>query len=392
MRNKGLLPLDQGTRSIAVIGSAAGRNALGSGGGSAHVVADRLVTPLQGIAREAEARGVSMRSYTGALPATAAQTAREADVAVVVVSKLMTESKDEWDLLLSPTDRLVLEAVTKANPRTVVVVNTGAPVDLTPASQAAALLWMGYPGQSFGSTLADLLWGRTAPGGRLPVTWPASAAQLPTRQESLAVGYRWYAQQGHQPLAAFGSGLGYTSFAYTNLAVGAEQGDGSIPVSVTVRNTGSRAGAAVPQLYVDQPAGVPATPRALKDFAKVQLAPGESRTVTLQLTRRDLSHWDVSRTRWVRSAGDYAVHLGDSAADLRLRGTAHVAATTDTSIPTPAAPAGAPAGDESAGESFKDTMVCGNGGFMAGGVGLASYFGLARQRQAVVAPTDEAGR
>ncbi|MCH8612976.1 beta-glucosidase [Arsenicicoccus dermatophilus] len=401
MRNTdGLLPLDPArTRSMAVIGSAAGRNTLGSGGGSAHVVADKVSTPLEALAAEAAHNGTTFSSYTGAIPAAAADKARGADVAVVVVSKLVSESKDEGDLLLSATDRAILDAVTKANPNTVVVVNTGAPVDLSPAATARAVLAAWYPGQSYGVTLADVLYGRTNPSGRLPVTWPASQDQLPAaardrfpggeHSEGLAVGYRWYAQEKKTPLGAFGSGLSYTTFDYSGLKVGAETADGSFPVTVTVRNTGSRAGSVVPQVYVDQPAGAPATPRALKDFAKVALAPGESRQVTMTLTTRDLSHWDVAQHRWVRSAGSYPVHVGDSAVDLRLHGAAKVDATTTTSPATPAAPKGTPEGNETAGESLKDTFVCGNGGFMAGGVGLASYFGLAPQPQAVVAPTDD---
>ena len=399
LKNDGLLPRAPATtRSIAVLGSAAGRTALGSGGGSAHVIADRITTPLQALSAEAARTGASFTSYTGALPSVAADKARGADVAVVVVSKLMTESKDEWDLQLSLTDRLVLEAVTRANPNTVVVLDTGAPVDVSPARGAKALLSAWYPGQDYGTVLADLLYGRRNPSGRLPVTFPASQAQLPAaardrfpggdHAEGLAVGYRWYAQQGLTPAFAFGSGLSYTTFSYSDLVVGAEQADGSFPVSLTVRNTGSRAGSTVPQLYADQPAGVAATPRALKDFAKIELAPGGSRRVTLTVTARDLSHCDTSQDRWVRAAGDHALWVGDSSRDLPLRGTAHVAATTATSAATPPAPAGSTAGNETAGESVKDAFVCGAGGFMAGGVGLASYFGLPAQQQAVVAPTD----
>lgn len=397
--NDNLLPLGSSTHSIAVIGSAAGRNAIGSGGGSAHVIADQIVTPLQGIAREAKARGVSMSSYTGALPSVAADTARKADVAVVVVSKMLVESKDQDDLNLSLTDRLVLDAVTKANPNTIVVVNSGAAVDLSPAASARAMLWMGYPGQTFGTTLANMLWGSESPSGRLPFTWPADQSKTPTSDsrrfpgghydEGLSVGYRWYDQNDVASLGVMGSGLTYTSFDYSNLQVGGEQADGTIPVSFTVTNTGQRAGEVVPQLYADQTASAPATPRELKDFTKISLDAGESRTVTLQLTARDLSHWDVASHRWMRDAGDYAVHVGDNAEYLPLAGTAHVATGGATSDPTPAAPAGSTVGNETAAESVKDAFVCGNGGFMAGGVGLASYVGLPPAKQAVIAPTDQ---
>jgi len=217
--------------------------------------------------------------------------------------------------------------VAAANPNTVVVVNTGSAVTMPWAGSVRAVVQAWYPGQEYGHALAALLFGDVNFSGKLPVTFPRSLSDVPAAteerwpggeySEGLRVGYRWYDAQGVTPLFPFGHGLSYTSFAYADLAVGKPSKDGSVPVSFTVTNTGARAGAEVAQVYVGQPAGTGEPPNNLRGFARVTLAPGESRRVTTTLDARSFQLWDRG---WVTAGGAYRISVGASSRDLRLRG------------------------------------------------------------------------
>ncbi|MBW3086980.1 Thermostable beta-glucosidase B [Austwickia sp. TVS 96-490-7B] len=401
MKNDDVLPLSSAVKKIAVIGSAAGRDVIASGGGSAHVVADRVVTPLQGITARAEKAGASVTHYGGILPAAAAKTAGEADVAIVVARSWFSENKDQANTSLDLVQRNIIDAVAKANKRTIVVLNTGNPVDIPFVSSVSGMISAWYPGQEFGTALAAVLWGDANPSGRLPVTFAADPADLPAaskdrfpgghHSEGLAIGYRWYDQQKKTPAFPFGHGLSYTGFRYADLQVGADRPDGSIPVSFTVTNTGKRAGAVVPQVYVGPAPGVSGPPRTLADFVKITLAPGESRRVSVTLSARSMAHFDVATKGFVEQAGARTVWVGDSSRQLPLSGHATVSSTKAVGAVTPEPSPNQPAGNETAAESAKDTMVCGAAGFMGAGVGLASFFGLPPSmfRQGVAAPTDD---
>ncbi|WP_116112913.1 beta-glucosidase family protein [Austwickia chelonae] len=398
MKNDGVLPLKPSTHRIAVIGSAAGRNVLASGGGSAHVIADSITTPLQGISRRAAKNNAQVTYYGGILPAQAAKQAANADVAVVVVKSYSSENKDQRHTKLSLVDRNLIEATRKANPRTVVVLNTGSAVDLPFADRVPALISAWYPGQEYGTALASVLFGDVNPSGRLPVTFAASPAHLPAaakerfpggrHDEGLAIGYRWYDKQKITPAFPFGHGLSYTKFTYSGLSVGSASADGSIPVSVEVSNAGNRPGAVVPQVYVSQPARVAGPPKALADFTKISLAPGEKKRVTMKISARALSVFDTAKHQFVNLAGERTIFVGDSAAHLPLTGKVVVTRTTATSRPTPAPYPGQPTGNETRQEAAKDRRVCGAAGFMGGGIGFISYFGLPPFKQAVEKPTD----
>lgn len=321
LRNTGVLPLRPGTR-IAVLGPAARRSA--SGGGSGSVRAFRTESVADALTARGNAIVDTTRDRTRA-----AAVARAADVAVVVVRDYETEGADRACLSLRcPPDYgdqdALIEAVAAAQPNTVVVQQTGAAV-LTPwRDRVAALLQAWYPGQAGGAAIARVLYGDVDPSGRLPMTFPKREADLPTagskRQypgdavqnvrydEGVLVGYRWYDARGIQPAYPFGFGLSYTSFAFSDLRI-----DGT-RVTFTVRNTGARRGAAVPQLYVGLPGG---PPWQLRGFTKVWLDPGASETVTLTLTDRDLSSWDGG---WKRAACA-KVAVGASSRDLPLQGS-----------------------------------------------------------------------
>jgi beta-glucosidase len=229
----------------------------------------------------------------------------------------------------------LIRRVAAANPRTIVVLNTGGPLAMPWKDGVRAILEMWYPGQEGGWATADLLLGRANPGGKLPVTFPVRIEDAPARaaghperlapsaatySEGIAVGYRWYDQQGIQPLFPFGHGLSYTQFAYSELAV-KRRGDG-VDVTFTLRNAGSRGGAEVAQAYIGPPAGGPVefAPKSLAGFVRMDLAPGQSRQVAIHIGARALSYWSTARQEWLMAEGSREVYLGSSSRDIRLRG------------------------------------------------------------------------
>ncbi|HYB27869.1 MAG TPA: fibronectin type III-like domain-contianing protein [Solirubrobacteraceae bacterium] len=212
-------------------------------------------------------------------------------------------------------------------------------------SQAGAVLDAWYPGQSNGTSLANVLFGKVDPSGHLPVTFPTSLSQVPASSaeqfpgvngqvlysEGLDVGYRWYDAKGLTPLFPFGFGLSYTHFGFSDLRVTPTASDGvsDVQVSATITNTGSRAGAEVAQLYLGDPAAAGEPPRQLVGFKRVALASGQSARLQFTVTPRDTWWWDQDAGGWTQSAGRYDVYLGDSSAlaDLPLRGSFDVAQT-----------------------------------------------------------------
>ena len=263
----------------------------------------------------------------------AAQLAADCDVAVVFASTAVGEGMDRSSLALPGDQDRLIAAVANANPRTVVVLNTGGPVLMPWLEQVGAVLQAWLPGQQFGEAVAAVLFGDADPGGRLPVTFPATPGQGPVTgpdrfpgvdgdaryDEGVLVGYRWYDQHGQQPLFCFGHGLSYGEYQYGQPRVEQEE-TGAVAVSLEVTNVGRRAGAEVVQLYLAAPAAARQPPRRLKGFAKVQLAPGATTEVCLRLDRDDLAAFDEATGTWVVHQGTYEVLVGRSSRD--LRGTA----------------------------------------------------------------------
>jgi beta-glucosidase len=339
------LPLDAGRlKSIAVIGAPA--NAFVTGSGSSAVTPYSKVTPLAGITQRA-GPGVRVSYDDGSDPARAATVAAGADVAIVVAADFQGEGSDRLCLSLEcpyvygDQDGLIAK-VAAANPRTTVVLETGGPV-LTPwRDQVAAIVEAWYPGEQGGAAIARALFGDVDPSGRLPATFPRSEADLPTAgdlekypgvaeneayKEGVFVGYRWFDERRLQPAFPFGFGLSYASFDYRDLTIARAGADPVATVSATIVNTGARAGAAVPQLYLGLPStpGVPEPPRQLGGFTKVSLAPGQAARVTLPIAARSLSHWDLAAGAWRITPGCYGVFVGSSSRDLPLRGALPVA-------------------------------------------------------------------
>ncbi|GAA4203084.1 glycoside hydrolase family 3 protein [Actinocatenispora rupis] len=272
------------------------------------------------------------RADPEALIAAAAETAAACDVAVVVVgtnNRVESEGYDRADLALPGRQDDLVRAVLAANPRTVVVVNAGAPVVLPWADDAAAVLLTWFGGQEYGDALADVLLGAVEPGGRLPTTWPAAQADVPVLDvtpvdgrlcydEGIHVGYRAWLRAGATPAWPFGHGLGYTTFAYD--AVTAEvAADGTVTLRVTVTNSGARRGRTVVQAYAARPESTVDRPvRWLVGFAGVTADPGATRTVTITVPPRALAYWDGA---WQYETGPVDLLVGRSATDLALTTT-----------------------------------------------------------------------
>ena len=266
--------------------------------------------------------------------AEAARIAGEAETALVFVGR-----SGEWDTEGSDLDGITLpgrqdelvEAVLAANPNTVVVLQTGGPVEMPWAGQAPAILQAWYPGQEAGNAIADMLFGDSEPGGRLPQTFPRRWADNPTHsdnaavypgrdgrvryEEGIFVGYRHYDRNGIEPLFPFGHGLSYADFALDGLTV--EGTEAGAVAKVNVTNRANCAGSTVVQLYVgDDEARVARPVRELRAFAKVALEPGESRTVSFKLEQRDFAFYDVDAGLWRVEAGSFTIWAGFSATDL----------------------------------------------------------------------------
>ena len=251
--------------------------------------------------------------------------ATDSEVAVVVVGtneEVESEGFDRTILALPGRQDELVHAVAAANPRTLVVVNSGAPVLLPWADEVSAVLVSWFPGQEFGNALGDVLTGAVEPGGRLPVSWPASDEGLPSVQpangelpydEGLLIGYRWYLAADRAPLFPFGHGLGYTTWSYEGMVI-----DGDT-VTVSVRNAGERPGREVVQLYASRPdSAVERAPRWLVGSAIVEAAAGERADAAITLADHNFRHWDRSAHAWTIEPGMYQLQAGRSVVDLPL--------------------------------------------------------------------------
>ncbi len=352
LKNDGALPIAAGARSIAVIGEKAQVGVLSGGGssqglppkgwaasdpigGAGQMGSWRVARWFAGAPSEAIAAAAPQAKVEfdpGLYPQAAAAAAARADVAIVFVNKYEVEGFDSPDLALPRGQDAIVEAVAKANPNTIVVLQTGNPIAMPWRDKVKAIVAAWYPGQEGAQAIADVLTGKVNPSGRLPITFPQGVEQLPrttipsfgtpentpvtvAMNEGADVGYRWFARKGLAPMYAFGHGLGYTDFAYSGFTV---RGGKTVSATVTVRNTGKRAGADVPQLYLQTIDGV-AEPRLL-GFQRVELAPGEQRTITLPVDPRLLAKYDTAAGAWQIRRGRYDVAIAKSATEPVLRG------------------------------------------------------------------------
>jgi beta-glucosidase len=352
-----VLPLARNLRRIAVIGSHANVGVL-SGGGSSQVIPaghDRanefptfatnqpawsaarmpprgteIFDPPSPIAAITAAAPYAVVTFdSGDNPRSAAQLAQQADVAIIFVSQWMAEGRDVPSLSLPGDQDSLIETVSAANPRTIVVLETGGPVMMPWLLRVPAVLEAWYPGSGGSAAIARVLFGEVNPSGKLPLTFPQADEQLPRPtipsaapgvpfdidyMEGADVGYRWFERKNLTPLFPFGYGLSYTTFRIAGLNVNAK--DGRVAASVTVTNQGSTEGMETVQIYAVPPRqGAPGV-RRLVGWSKVDLMPGESRRLTIFAEPRLLATFNTTRQAWRIAQGSYQVSAGNSSVSL----------------------------------------------------------------------------
>ena len=260
--------------------------------------------------------------------------AREADAVVLIVgtnSDWETEGNDRSSLQLPANQDELVTKICEINKNSVVVLNTGAPCEMPWVDQSKAILQCWFPGQEFGNSLADVLFGDVNPSGKLPTTFPKKLADTPAfstypgkdlqmdYEEGLFIGYRWYDRENIEPLFPFGHGLSYTTFEYTNLRAIPPKGESSVAAfEIEISNTGNIFGKEVVQGYVKLKESAVERPiKELKKFEKVSLEAGESTKVIFELSERDLSYWSVENKCWQVEPAEYIFEAGSSAADIK---------------------------------------------------------------------------
>jgi len=349
LQNKhSLLPLNTNLiHSIAVIGSVANTASISTAYGSSEVVLPYNITPLAGIS--SRAGGAVSVNYSqgdgGNIPAAVAL-AQSSDVAIICVGQQTGEGTDRSSLSLPNDQDALISAVAAVNTNTIVVVYCSSATLMPWSTNIAAALVAWFPGQENGNALAQILFGDVNPSGRLPVTIPANASQVPAStpaqfpgvlghvaySEGLNVGYRWYDANNIAPLFPFGHGLAYTTFGYSNLTVSAVSPSGQVQIGFDLKNTGARAGAEVAQLYLSFPAAANEPPKLLKGINKVSLTPGQTQHLTFNLDWQDLANWDATARGWLVTPGTFQVYVGASSRDLRLTNSFTVTAVPSSDL------------------------------------------------------------
>jgi beta-glucosidase len=354
LKNEGnLLPLN-GNEMLAVIGQSA-QTPVYQGGGSSHINATRVDSPLDLLKNRAEFRyalgdGVAQGVSTAQIDE-AVQVAQSADVALLFIAlpaSIESEGYDRTNFHLTQQQVALIQSVAKANPRTIVVLNNGSAIDMRAwIDSVPTVIEAWLPGQAGAGAVLDVLYGDVNPSGKLGETLPLKLQDTPAYLnfpgengkvrygEGIFVGYRAYDALDRDVLFPFGYGLSYTQFEYSNLqtSLSAFKVGASLQISLDVTNTGQRAGKEIVQLYVhDVTARLPRPPKELKAFAKVSLEAGETKQITLNLDDRAFSFYDPAYGRWVAEAGEFDILVGSSSADIRL--TQRVNLTEGTALPS----------------------------------------------------------
>ncbi|GGG09715.1 beta-glucosidase family protein [Paenibacillus aceti] len=345
-----LLPLDP-KQSVAVIGAFA-TNPRYQGGGSSHISPTQMDVALDAIREAAQgevgyAQGYQMKEdvVDEALIAEAVQLAAGKDAAIIFAGlpdSFESEGFDRTHLDMPNSHGELIRRVAEVQPNTIIVLSNGAPVVMPWLGSVKAVLEGYLAGQAGGGAVADILFGKVNPSGKLAETFPASLKQTPAYlnfpggmsevnyAEGLFVGYRYYEAKEEQPLFPFGYGLSYTSFAYENISLSKEVMKDSdiIEVLVTVRNTGDRAGKEIVQLYVQSlDSSVIRPVKELKGFEKVELQAGESKEIRFTLDKRSFAYFNTDIHDWFAETGSYDIVVGSSSADTPLRATIKVIST-----------------------------------------------------------------
>ena len=343
----GILPLSR-EDAVAFIGEFAEKPRF-QGGGSSHINAFRTTGAVAAAAgmkvRYARGYDVAEDRTDEAMIAEAVKAAKAAKVAVVFAGlpdSYESEGYDRSHMKMPECQVKLIEAVAEANPDTVVVLHNGAPVEMPWIGKVKAVLEAYLSGQAVGLATVRVLYGDVNPSGHLAESFPVKLSDNPSYlfyggdargteyREGVFVGYRYYDKKEMDVLFPFGHGLSYTSFEYSDLRLSANQirDTDALTVTCTVKNTGSRAGKAVAQLYVGQVGGEVIRPvRELKGFEKVELAPGEAKQISFTLDKRAFAHWKDDIHDWYVETGDFSVEIGASSRDLPLKAAVKVEST-----------------------------------------------------------------
>lgn len=353
----GILPLKRSGK-IAVIGAFA-KEPRYQGSGSSQIKPTRLediseeMAKLAGDGELIYAQGYDLKEEAGnpSLLKEALAAASEASVAVVFAglpNRYESEGFDRKHLRIPPNQVELIEAVAGVQPNLVVVLSNGAPIEMPWLNQAKGVLEAYLGGQALGGAIADLLFGEANPSGKLAETFPVRLSDNPSYlffpgegdrveyREGLFVGYRYYDKKQLEPLFPFGHGLSYTTFEYSNLTVDKKELKDSdkLSVSVDIENTGSLPGKEIVQLYVrDSESSAIRPDKELKGFDKVELAPGEKKTVTFELDRRSFAYYDVELGEWTVETGAFEILIGKSSKEIVLSDTVEVISTTERQEP-----------------------------------------------------------
>ena len=342
--DKGTLPLST-TRihSLLLVGGHADAGVL-TGGGSSRVDSpggsaipaptERSISYLRSSPlKELQSRmpSTTVTFDSGENPAHTASLAKKADAVIIFATQYSREDTDLPNLSLPDKQDDLIAAIAKANPHTIVVLETGNPVTMPWIAHVPAVLEAWYPGIHGAQAIANILTGSISPSGKLPITFPASEADIPNPKlfdtpkgapvahyaEGLNVGYKWYEAEHKTPLFAFGYGLSYTTFAYSDFS--AKMVDKSLHLSFSVQNTGAVAAAEIAEVYATLPPSTNEPPQRLIAWKRVQLPPGQKQQFELTVDPLLLSIFNTEQNKWSLASGEYALHAGGSSQSLPLQ-------------------------------------------------------------------------
>ena len=348
LKNENILPLSS-DKKIAFIGKYA-KNPRYQGGGSSHIYSRKITSALDAVTEYCEvtyAQGFDDTEdvIDETLQNEAVAVAKEADIAVVFAGLpdlIESEAFDRDDLNMPANQNALIEAIAAVQPNTIVVLHNGSPIVMPWLSKVKGVLEAYLSGEAAGGAVVDILFGKINPSGKLPETFPLKLEDNPSYlffpgegnssnyNEGIYVGYRYYDKKKMDVLFPFGYGLSYTTFAYSNLQLDKKElkDTDTLTVSVDITNTGSVAGKEVVQLYVSDPESFVGRPvKELRDFAKVDLQPGETKTVTFTLDKQAFAYYNTVIHDWHVESGEFIIMIGKSSREIELEASVHIEST-----------------------------------------------------------------
>lgn len=348
LKNDGILPLDSSDK-IAFIGKFAAQPRY-QGGGSSHINSHKIISAMdavKGMENIIYAQGyiTDKDEVNEELMAEAVEAAKSSKIAVIFAGlpdSFESEGYDRSHMRMPDCQNLLIEKITEVQPNTVVVLHNGSPVEMPWISNVKGLIEAYLCGQAVGGAVTDILFGKVNPSAKLAETFPIKLEDNPSYlsyigegdkveyKEGVFVGYRYYDKKKIEVLFPFGYGLSYTTFDYSNLRVDKDRmlDTDTLKVSVDITNTGARAGKEVVQLYVsDKESTVIRPVKELRDFVKIELAPGETKTVSFTLGKRAFAYWNITIHDWYVESGEFEIMVGKSSRDILLTKTVIVKST-----------------------------------------------------------------